>query len=325
MVDHSLALVLITIFSMIVLIGVSPWVKRVLNCYPIWAIIGALLLTYLIVQRFFDAWNTHSSAPGKEALTDWCAFGSLFTCVLMIVDPTRRALRTIAPINIFASLVTIFALFVTDVGQTDVSLWQIIWKGEPPNEIYFSMHYIMLMGSLAAILSGPCLKLRHGVYALGVFILYVIYVQICIKTLQITYNANGFVQGDWIAGGEYSTLFDMISSAFFHNQLADSDWWKALIIGGVFAVMIIIVLYVLFSLLMHIRFWKWYRVVDRKKILRPWWFGFWQLNFDSKDNHWWFGWYGKWNNDKNISEYKLWDDKLIIKIKSLFHHKSTKN
>lgn len=314
--SNDWALIVITIVSIIVLIGIAPFIKRVLNCYPIWCVVGILLLAYLITMRFGAAWVNVKNNESRAYLTDWCPFGALLTCVLMIVDPTRRVLRTIGTINVFAGLLTIFALPLTD-SVWGGSLWNDIWRGNEPNPIYFSMHYIMLMGSLAAILSGPCLKFRHALYAFCGFGFYLIYVTICIKTLHLTNNVTGLVSGDWDFNGEYRPMFEVINQIFFHNRLQDDQWRKALVVTWVFVLLINITLLILFSLLMRVRFWKWYRVMDREHRFRLInMFGFWELNNEAKKLQWWLGWFGNNNKVTYLQEYKCWDDKFFALIRN---------
>jgi hypothetical protein len=74
----------------------------------------------------------------------------------IVVDPTRKTSQVIAPFAIFGGLITICALDVG--GESPEMTAQYIFVGITPNNLYFMMHFIMVIVGTLVLVSTPRLK-----------------------------------------------------------------------------------------------------------------------------------------------------------------------
>jgi hypothetical protein len=75
----------------------------------------------------------------------------------IIVDPTRKIAKAIAPFGIFNCLITILG----GIGQDDPQLTaSYIFLGNSENPMYFMMHYLMLLVGTLVLVSAPRVSLK---------------------------------------------------------------------------------------------------------------------------------------------------------------------
>lgn len=225
----TIGLIIITILSVGVIVVIGPYIRKITNCWYFWIYIGILFLIYVIICRFGSDWHnlnqyfknkvTTDLPPdiiiSKGLLLDICPFVCVSLLIAIICDPTRRFAQIIAPFGLFGGLITICGLNSNDDPSFNMH-W--IFEGEHPNELYFMMHYIMVIVSTLVLASTPRFKtfsffkkqkiwqkinINHWFFSLAFAIFYYSYVAICMTQLNVSQNVSGLNMNDW-DGGEYS-------------------------------------------------------------------------------------------------------------------------
>jgi hypothetical protein len=130
----------------------------------------------------------------------------------------------LSPFALFGGLITICALStVGDVKFT--GSW--IFEGEAPNQMYFMMHYIMVIIGTLVLVSTPRFKtyyffkknviwqklnITHWIFCFCFAALYYSYVAICMSALNVSQNVSGLNMNDW-AWGEYNGVAQALNSS----------------------------------------------------------------------------------------------------------------
>lgn len=229
----TVGLIIISLITVIVIIGIGPYIKKVSNCYYFWISIGVLLFIYMCVGRFGNDWKNlnqyfknnihddfnHNILVSKGLLLDICPFTCFLLLLSIIFDPTRKVARVISPFALFGGLITIFGLNTNDIPKFNAH-W--IFLGNHPNEMYFMMHYIMVIVGTLVLVSTPrfntygifkkkiiCQKLDITCWLFCIIyaILYYSYVAILMKSLNVTDHVSGLNINDWdpsYGNAEYS-------------------------------------------------------------------------------------------------------------------------
>lgn len=240
----GLVLCLITILIVGIEFAISPFCKKVLTSYYFYATVGMLLLIYIICGRYFDDWYAYffvedqnllpSYAISKALLLDLCPFACFFLCLLLIVDPKRQIVKYIAPFAIFGGCITLFGeiLFVVEDNYTIDAIWSWKWIlfGTNPNEMYFMIHFIqVILGSLILINTKIVWKWSI-LFGFVFWFCYMSYILIIVNTCEVTENATGMVEYDWIEG-QYSGVASFLPLPFPWIAIVGFSMVTVVIIG----------------------------------------------------------------------------------------------
>lgn len=212
--------------SMIVLTIVAgqfiahKWVKKVTNCYFFWAVIGAMVTTYLIAFRFRFAWHDLAVAGplnlkdyddaytfSKALLLDICPFCGLLLPITLMADPTRYSCRALAPLALIGGLFTILC----DIPTSSDPAWtfEYIFLGIGKNHCYFMMHALNLILAIGVLLNTPKYGWKGYLVAVGTAVLFYSYVGIMMGATGISWFVSGLSINDW-ATGEYSQVAQVL-------------------------------------------------------------------------------------------------------------------
>lgn len=227
MVPGGLGLVIFTFGLIAAMIVCNKWIRKVTNSYFFWLVIGAFWFVWLIVFRFSYQWSDYIAQaklgfddPGsieqsyiisKAYLLDVCPFVALAMCFALIVDPTRKFARTLAPMAIIGGAITVISMsFDTDTNAS----WTIefIFFGSDPNYCYFIMHFLQVVLGVGVLLNTPSGGWKNWLATLLVTLAFYGYVAIVMAATGCRWNTSGLSINDWLEDGEYhfvSKLFGM--------------------------------------------------------------------------------------------------------------------
>lgn len=217
-----------TLFSIMVILFFNKGFNKAFNNYYILAIAGIIFFLYFWIIRYQEditnlinetsfvngKFNSSlDSNPGnikvsKAFLLDLCPFIAMFMSILLTFDRNRIILKTIAPYAFFGGAVTIFGQIMQEgVGDSNnfyqvTSSWDYIFG----NEGYFLMHYFSIIFSLIILMNSKGFGMK-GIIGTVIFpLIYFAYVMIIVTQFNVTQNATGLVEGDWIYG-QYSKVW----------------------------------------------------------------------------------------------------------------------
>lgn len=212
----------------ILIFAVHPLTKRWTNSYlAFWIPWGILTTVLSLVFRFIPDWIEHISNWATNGynridsfdltrifLLDACPMIcvlNMFACFI----PNRKFGQAMAPISIFAALLTLTAFIP---GSEDVFSLKFLFTGpDLENRGFFLIHFLNLITSCVFLLSGPRMTWRKFFTRTNLFVFsYLGYVAIMIAIFngKLNQNATGLVPGDWLPGGEYSFLGKIIGLGF---------------------------------------------------------------------------------------------------------------
>ncbi|MDR3257884.1 MAG: DUF5378 domain-containing protein [Mycoplasmataceae bacterium] len=195
---------IITVLSVVLIIAVGPYIKKVTNNWFFWIILGGVLMSYLIVCRFYPyGWSPDYDGgipESRKYLLDICPFCALAICVAVVIDPTRKLAKIIAPFALFGGLITILG----GIGQDSPELtWQYIFIGNDVNPMYFMMHWINVVMGILVLVSVPKMRWADWIYCNLFAGCYYSYVAIMMTAFNLQQNVSGLCIFDW-SYGEYS-------------------------------------------------------------------------------------------------------------------------
>ncbi|MBU3830557.1 MAG: DUF5378 domain-containing protein [Candidatus Ureaplasma intestinipullorum] len=215
-----IALILATIFRIVSKLNLTIKYLKIF--------LGIFGLIYFIIFWYFhdliNIINNQNSIANisiywsKVLLLDMCPFMYVFLNLCFIFDYKNKLIKTVCLWSIIGSSITIIG-----------SIWSVNYNGNPliyiflgSNEgrLYYFIHAFMLIfGTFFFVYNN-----RHRF--IDVFVshllpsLYLIYVLIIIRTLNITRNASGLVEYDWInTNGEYYLVYQLLKLKFPQIQI----------------------------------------------------------------------------------------------------------
>lgn len=195
-------------------IACHRWIKKITNSYFFWLGISIALLTWLCVFRFVPDWiryaNTVITDPSdmeqsniisKAFFLDVCPFVSLVIPICLIVDPTRKAARSLCPISLLGAF---FVIFVQMPTGTFEFTWEYIFTGY---ELYCFMHVTNLLLAIGVLLNTP----RHGwkgtLATYGATLAMFVYIIIVAYSTGAKWHVSGVTLNDFIPDiGEYGAV-----------------------------------------------------------------------------------------------------------------------
>lgn len=223
---------IITLFLTIIVI-IFAIILRIVNklnitikCLEIF--LGIFGLAYFIVFRYYqDVINLINNQNSmfnisiywsKVLLLDMCPFMYVFLNLCFIFDYKNKLIKTACLWSIIGSSITIIG-----------SIWNVDYNGNPlvyiflgsdEGQLYYFIHaYMLIFGTFFFVYNN-----RHRF--VDVFVshllpsLYLIYVLIIVKTLNITQNATGLVEYDWVnTNGEYHLVYQLLKLKFPQIQI----------------------------------------------------------------------------------------------------------
>lgn len=224
MVVDGFILTLITMVFVTLQIVCHRWIKKVTNCYLLWAIIGAFWFIWLCVFRFGPDWNRYTEAhitnPGeyndsiiisKAFLLDVCPFAALGMCVSLIVDPSRKAARALSPIALIGGAITVVSVaFDESVGAELTAKFIFIGDGEGM-KCYFIMHFIQVVLSVGVMLNTPKHGWKGAAATFGIIVGFYCYVAIVMAATGCRWNVSGLNYNDWTHEGEYHFVSEIFN------------------------------------------------------------------------------------------------------------------
>jgi hypothetical protein len=91
---------------------------------------------------------------------DLCPFCGFTICLSVVLDPTRKIAKIIAPFAIFGGLITLIGGLGDDYSAygANVSPAHYIFFGDAQNPLYFLLHYINVAIGFLVLVSVPKMR-----------------------------------------------------------------------------------------------------------------------------------------------------------------------
>lgn len=216
----GLALVLITVALIIIMITCNKYIRKITNCYFFWLIVAGFCFAWLLSFRFIPEWIQYiKDAPSFEDpseyntsvsisrayLLDVCPFFALSILVALILDPTRKIARAIAPVSLIGGAITVTSMSFDQNILIEFSA-KFIFFGYDPNSCYFIMHFIQVIMAIAVLLNTPSGGWKNWLATLIITILFYSYVAITMSATGCRWNCSGLSINDWQPEGEYGQV-----------------------------------------------------------------------------------------------------------------------
>lgn len=217
----------LSIFMMIAFLALGIVLKKLLSnnkkiqiiVNVILSIIGLFSLFWFVFLRYISDFKNllnfansidnqiRSIYYSKVLLLDLCPFAYVILSFFMIFDFKRKYINIVAIWAWIGSIITIFGSVWTT--NFPINQWyKYIFIGSSEGSLYFWIHIFMLLfgaffiGYTNRINMIRCLSMHISVS------IYLIYVIIIVKTLNIIRNATGLVEFDWVNElGEYHDVY----------------------------------------------------------------------------------------------------------------------
>lgn len=190
--------------------------------------LGIFGLTYFLIFRYtqdvINLINNHnytfdvSIYWSKVLLLDMCPFMYVFLNLCFIFDYKNKLIKTISLWSVIGSSITIIG-----------SIWSVDYNGNPliyifigsdEGQLYFFIHGFMLIFGTFFFVYNDRFRFIDIFVSHLLPTLYLIYVLIIIKTLNITQNATGLVEFDWVnINGEYHIVYQILKLKFPEVQI----------------------------------------------------------------------------------------------------------
>lgn len=236
--DLGFYLSIFTFFSIMLILFFNSAFNKVFNNYYVMAISGILFFIYFWVIRYqeditnfinntFLVNGQHNNSleankgnirVSKAFLLDLCPFIAFFMPFLLTFDRSRVVLKVAAPYAFFGGVITIFGQISGEgVGRAynNFYLVKTSWDFIFGNEGYFLMHYFSIIFASIILMNSK----GFGLLGIGGTILfplvYFSYVMIIVTQFNVTQNATGLVEGDWMYGGQYETVWSIFGKLDF--------------------------------------------------------------------------------------------------------------
>lgn len=221
---EGLGLSLIVFAIVAAQIVTHKWVRKVTNCYFFWLGVGLLVCGWLIGFRFAEAWQRYAiehTRPNfdpteygdafvlsKAFLLDICPAMGLLLPFSMIVDPTRKSSRAIAPLAFIGGLFIIL-LDIPTSSEAEFT-WEYIFFGVGDNTCYFILHALNLILAVGIMLNTPGYGWKGYLVSVGTAILFYSYVGIMMATTKVSWFVSGLHLNDWSPLGEYHQVAEVL-------------------------------------------------------------------------------------------------------------------
>lgn len=228
--------IILIIAGVISVLAFTPLVRKLKIRFYLIQALAIVLFVYVffgrqIIYLFPDVYGQNSQSSqtlnslrlSRIFLLDLCPFFAVIAPVFVFLKQ-KKISGVLAVFGLFGALVTLFGeLIFTPVNEQDIV--NFIFVGTGNNQIYFMMHFLSLLVSLAIILWDNCFSLISFFYIHVFALIYFSYVALMVSVFkdQITGNTTGILANDW-TNGEYKNV------ATFLN-LSNSDPQLVFIVG----------------------------------------------------------------------------------------------
>ncbi|WP_426461515.1 DUF5378 family protein [Mycoplasma hafezii] len=230
----TLLIVYFSLFSfgtLSIVLVINKYFKKFFDHYWLRVLSASLMLGYLILFRFAPMWiqignlfkyeipsywdegfrDYYSHVLSKSFFLDLCPFFSVALFLTMIIDRSKYWSFLVSPFCIFASTIVIPFVPLTDPNP-EFSFW-FIFYGSPKAELYFFMHWILLVfGCLAyqnySLKNKNAFKIWVDIQLVAtVFFCYIIIISFA---FNIDKNTTGLSYKDWMKGGSFYAIYKML-------------------------------------------------------------------------------------------------------------------
>lgn len=199
----------------------NKYIKKVTNCYFFWVAIAVACLIYFITCRFSISWKAYADALATGTITvngtvfefsgstyegaqiisrallfDFCPFFGMLTPILLIVDPSRKAARSVAPILLLGTLFTCTFGFLTESKMSLDPYWW--FHGEAGWELYVGLHLVNLWLAVGILCNTPKFEFEGYLIMLGCVAFYIAYILILKTVTGCELATSGLSYRDWI-------------------------------------------------------------------------------------------------------------------------------
>lgn len=197
--------------------------KFTLTIKIIQVVLGIFGLIYFVIFRYtqdvLNLIHIQNSSQNisiywsKVLLLDMCPFMYVFLNLCFILDWKNKLIKIVSLWSIIGSSITIIGSIWT--ANDDGNPWKYIFIGSSEGELYYFIHgYMLIFGTFFFVYNNR-LNLINVVGAHLLPSIYLIYVLIIVKTLNITQNATGLVEYDWVnVNGEYHQVYEMLGVGY---------------------------------------------------------------------------------------------------------------
>ena len=200
-------------------IGVHPFTRRVTNTYWFWLAYGIFVFTMIVVYRWgpdirdlVNAINDGTDGQNKGILwskaflLDMCPATAVAIHIAVIVDPTRKGAKAIAPMAIFGGIITIFGQIMAGTDPEAAWTYEYMFEGIAPNRAYFLIHFFNLITGVLVLLNTTKFSVKTYCVEYFVCAFYFMYVAIVIYAShgKVQCNVTGLLIYDWSVGEYYA-------------------------------------------------------------------------------------------------------------------------
>ncbi|MDR0857075.1 MAG: DUF5378 domain-containing protein [Mycoplasmataceae bacterium] len=259
----GLVLCLISLFIGLILVAVSPLIRRLTRNYIFWVLIGTVMLILVIYGRFYDGWkdfskyhNDNGLVTSRAFLLDLCPFLAISLPLSLIVDQKRVTSRILAPFAVFGSIITLFGeVIFNDTGDINAH-WNLHWIvfGGNVNPMFFSMHALTLIVGLFVLgNSEPKFFIKTMANCAIFAVSYYSWVSLITFTMHVSCNTSGIREYDWTFG-EWSGV-----ASIFGNM----SYPAVAIFGFIFSGIFILLIAVAFDFLPKIKYFSFEKPIKK--------------------------------------------------------------
>jgi len=216
----GLGLALICVLIVILQFGLHKWTKKVRNYYFYWAGIATFMLIWVLIYKFIPNWQRYASRIldptsysdchiiSNAFLLDACPASVIIMSILLIVDPTRKAARSFAPIALLGgAMITLIQMPFFDEAEWSL---RFIFMGTSLNPCYFLYHAYNMIISIGVMLNTPKFKLRGYLACVACYGTYYSYVAIVAAITGCQYFVSGLNLNDWTSMGQYHIVAEIL-------------------------------------------------------------------------------------------------------------------
>lgn len=263
---QGMGLFILAIVIALIFVGVYPFFgKKLLKIRWAWIGIGGVMFIYYFcgrvipclielshpIKKMYDGKLQSDTGDNirlsNVLMLDMCPMMAFVMPLLAIFERKRRVLSFIAPIALFAGLLSIFGGVFKDFdgGWTIANgnpyndnyvvhfTAKYIFVGNNQDHLFWMMHMFIITLAIMTLLTTEIKLWVSLVGSISCAITMAIYAAIFAYSLKVKSHAFGVVWGDWkIPTGEFSAVTDVVVNTFKINQ-----YW-AIPIGFILAISI---------------------------------------------------------------------------------------
>lgn len=234
------------LFAAIVVLA-APFARRISGNHAFWALFAACVWLYVFCCRQL-LYLLPGTAPfsggdsilvSRRFLLDLCPFYALIAPPLYLLKNKAPAM-VLAPFGLFGAAVTLGGGAISNADAVpSADFARYVFLGTDGNQLYFMMHFLAMVLSLATLCWMRGWKARFYLYMNGFALLYYSYVLIVLALVpEADENAAGLLRIDWAPYGEYAGVAD-----FLGMKAWPDDWPAVMVVGYVLSYLGISILF----------------------------------------------------------------------------------